>query len=150
MIQHSRLQRSQSAAFHSRRTGAAMVCVLVCLGIATTIMLVSVRSTLQVRRQMRQELQLEQTRWLVEAGMTRATALLQEQPTYQGETWRVDSAFESYSQAVVEIAVVRHSDNPDQAQLKVTARVRGPDPTDHPTQRSGTMLVDLKSPSNES
>ncbi len=89
-----------------QRVGAVLVCVLVCMGIATTIGLVAVRSSLQVRRQLRQELQLEQTRWLLDAGIARGLQQLNRRPDYQGETWEVSPALPTDMHATIEIKVL--------------------------------------------
>lgn len=112
-----------------KRSGAILVCVLVCMGIATTIGLVAVRSSLQARRQMRQEVQLEQTRWLLDAGLARGLQQLRQSPAYQGETWNVAPALQSYPDAVVNIEVLADSSAPDgPARLQVTAVLGHSDP----------------------
>jgi hypothetical protein len=123
------------------RRGSILVCVLVCLGIASAIVIVSVRSSLQARRQMRQELQLEQTRWLLEAGLVHAVTQLRNQPTYQGETWQVSPPLPAYPHATVDISVATDGAVTDKVRMTVTAKLRGPDALSKTTQRSKTLLL---------
>ena len=125
----------------SRSRGSILICVLVCLGIAASIMLVSVRSSLRVRRQMRNETQLEQTRWLLEAGVKRGASRLREDPAYRGETWQVVPALTAYRDATVEIKVTRDAVSDEQASLSVSARIGGQTTHTESTQRSTTLLV---------
>jgi hypothetical protein len=125
----------------SRSSGSILICVLVCLGIATSIMMVSVRSSLRVRRQMRNETQLEQTRWLLEAGVRRGVNRLREDPGYRGETWQVVPALTAYRDATVEIKVTRDGASDERARMRVSARIGGQTTHTESTQRSATLLV---------
>jgi hypothetical protein len=125
----------------TRSSGSILICVLVCLGISASIMMVSVRSSLRVRRQMRIETQLEQTRWLLEAGMRRGASRFREDPGYQGETWKVVPALASYRDATVEIKVTRNGVSGEQARMNVSARIGGQTTHTESTQRSATLLV---------
>lgn len=136
----NRIQRSS-------RSGALLVCVLVCLGIATTIVMLSVRSSLQARRQMQHELQLEQTRWLLDAGISRAASQLRQQTDYQGETWQVKPALSSYPEASIAISVNTDGIPSQKKSVTVTARLG----SDHasgpalsgPIQRSHTFQISV-------
>ncbi len=125
------------------RVGAVLVCVLVCVGVASTIMLTSLHASLRERRQMRQELQMEQTRWLVEAAMIRGTRATRDQDDYRGETWNVSAALRKYAQAEVTINVSPVAGSNGEVQLDVTAEIRGPDSRSNITKHSGRMILSL-------
>ena len=128
-----------------RNTGVVLVCVLVCMGIASAIVLTSVRMSLRTRRQMRAEIQLEQTRWLLEAGLVRAVKRLREQPDYAGEMWDASEALTQYDRARVSIDVQRDAASAGTARLILRARVGRQAPGQRSTQRSRTVVVDVNS-----
>lgn len=141
-----------------RRGGAILICVLVCMGIVSTITLLAVRTSLQVRRQMRQEVQLEQTRWLLDAGLARGLQRLRDRPDYQGETWNVAPALSTYAEATVQIAIL--TDEPDQAsastterRLQVTATIGAADglaaPSPGSTSRTDSIFIPPLSSSSD-
>ncbi|WP_068134309.1 hypothetical protein [Roseimaritima ulvae] len=116
------------------------------MGIVTTIALVAVRSSLQVRRQMRQEVQLEQTRWLLDAGLARGTQQLREAADYQGETWQVTPALAGYPQATVKIEIIDDDSTPDDSRrLHVTAQLGPSAPSSAAsvgsTRRSDSIII---------
>ena len=61
----------------TQRKGTVLVAVLVCLGLIGTLMFASVRVSLQQRRQLERELQMEQTRLLADAGLERAIEMIE-------------------------------------------------------------------------
>lgn len=105
------------------RRGSILIAVLACTAIATTILLGAVQSSLRHRQQLRQDLQLEQTRWLLDAGVGHAIASLNSQPAYDGETIRVDPAFEQYPNANVQISVIRKNQPANLVRVRVTAQL---------------------------
>lgn len=60
-----------------RRGAAAITVVLVCIGVIGILIFASLQTSLRQRRQLDRELQMEQTRWLVEAGMGHAIKLVE-------------------------------------------------------------------------
>ena len=60
----------------TRKRGAVLVVVLVCLGVIGALIFASLQTSLRQRRQLDRELQMEQTRWLAEAGMNHAIELI--------------------------------------------------------------------------
>ena len=123
------------------RNGAVLLCVLACLGIATTIVMVSVRSTLRARRQMRQELQLEQTRWLLDAGISHAKSRLKNDPNYRGDTWNVAPELGGYAEASVDISAPSDDSPSDLRTLRITARLNTDEALSKPTVRSRELLI---------
>ena len=121
------------------RAGTLLVIVLVCLGVGTTIALTMLSSSLRARRQMRTEVQLEQTLWLLDAGKHRAAAQLGLQPDYAGETWSVRPSPVKRADATISIEVDRTAEK--QAAVTVVARIAFARNPSHATQRSSTWTV---------
>lgn len=125
----------------SPRIGTLLVCVLVCLGIATSIMLTAVHSSLRARRQIARELQMEQTRWLLDAGVARARSQLRGDSGYSGESWEVTPALAAHQTARIEISLGDENAADGSRRLAVTATIRGRDPGSLPTRRTLALLI---------
>ncbi len=69
------------------RSGVLIICVLVCIGIATSMMSLSTVGALRARRAMKQTHQLRQTEYLLDAGILRAATQLKNSDQYRGEQW---------------------------------------------------------------
>jgi len=119
----------------SKRTARAIVCIIVCMGIATTILMKSMQTALRMRRQIGHELQMEQTRWLLEATRIRAVRRLNEDPEYEGETWNVSNAFDSYDNATIDIEIT--SSESGSRVVTATSRIGIVENPTGMTQRSG-------------
>jgi hypothetical protein len=89
----------------STRRGALVVCVLVCLLVAGTVVTATTRLALQSRREVRLNQQLRQTELLLDAGILRAARQLQTSADYKGETWRPTDAISRFDNAQVQIRV---------------------------------------------
>ena len=126
----------------SRRLGSLLVCVLVCLGIATSIMLTAIHSSLRARRQIVRELQMEQTRWLIDAGLQRAVKMVASDPNYMGETWNVVPTIDSHADATIEIKIVDAGLNKGKIRLSVSAAVHGKDLNSQPTRSTDSLILD--------
>lgn len=109
----------------TNRTGALLVCVLVCMGVATTIMSLSTVSAIRARRSIQKSHQLRQTQYLLDAGVLRCARQLQASPEYRGETWHPDleslerfnpevviAAVETEQSGVLQVTVVAQMGNP--------------------------------------
>ena len=130
----------------TRRRGAILIAVLVCLAIATTIVLGAVQSSIRQHRQVRQELQLEQTRWLLDAGVGRAMAGFQAQPdSYAGESLTITPALKKFTRATIDISVIKQDPQPERVRLRVTARLGGAAATAPVMQRSQEVVLDTTS-----
>lgn len=120
----------------SRHGGVVLICVLVCLGIASVVTLEALRISLRQRRQVQHHLQMEQTQWVLEAGWRRAHAAWTADRTYSGETWSLEGVLQPNVTALVDIRV---SDSPQPnapEQWLVTATLRTHDPVPIITRRS--------------
>lgn len=103
------------------RNGVLTVCVLVCLTISATIMIVIAGSALRARRNVQFEHQMAQTGWLLDAGIIRARNQLKGQLNYSGETWKPTGAIEDFGTAEVEITVT--ADTNEGRTINVTATI---------------------------
>ncbi len=93
-----------------RRSGALIICVLVCMLVAVTLVGTAAQLALRSRREVRTQQQMLQTELLLDAGVLRAAQQLELSADYQGESWRPVEAIESFETAVV---VIRVSDGQD-------------------------------------
>lgn len=58
----------------SQRRGTILIVVLACCAVAVALIMISLQVSLQQRRQLRTELQLEQTRWVLDAAIRKSIA----------------------------------------------------------------------------
>lgn len=123
------------------RRGTILILVLVCMGVATSIVLATVQSSVRQRRQMRQELKMEQTQWLLEAGIRRGISRWDDEVAYEGETWAVTPALAKYPNATVKIEVIRDISTGESVQLLVTARCGSSDDETQTIQRSRKLIM---------
>jgi len=151
----SRQQRQQILGQNERRKrrrdGWTMIAVLVCLSIAMAITAAGMRTSLRARRQLNNQWQLEQTRWLLDAGIRRTQRLAAEQPDYEGESWVLDEALDSYASARVEINVVK-SDSyvaNEVKQFEIVSIIRNRDDVPVQTKRSRVVSVSVLTDSED-
>jgi hypothetical protein len=100
-----------------QRGGSIVVCVLVCLLVASTMVTVTTTWALRSRREVRLGHQMRQTELLLDAGVLRAARRLQDSSDYQGESWRPAAAITRFDNALVEIRVT--ADEQDSASRRV-------------------------------
>ena len=133
-----------------KRRGTVLIAVLVCMGFATTILLGAVQTSLRMRREVRQELQMEQTKWLMDLGVRNAIVKLQDQPEYAGESLSFAPPLGKFADASIEISVDRNDQPDDRVRLRVTAQLNsaGGNQTSQ-TRRSTELLVNLSGTSSE-
>lgn len=62
---------------NSRSGAAALTVVIVSIGVIGALIFASLQTSLRQRRQLDRELQMEQTRWLAEAGLNHAMKLVE-------------------------------------------------------------------------
>jgi hypothetical protein len=87
------------------RRGVVLLCTLVCLSVATVLVVMTTHQSLQTRRQGRIERQLRQTEFLLDAGVRRARAALAADYQYAGEIWQPTAALRQTETVWVEIHV---------------------------------------------
>jgi hypothetical protein len=76
----------QQSTLHHRRA-SVLICVLVCMAVATALVLATTRSALRARREIQSHRQLRQVEFVLEAGIQRAARRLAADAKYSGETW---------------------------------------------------------------
>jgi len=104
-------QRRTGKTLARRRTGAVLISVLACLVVTTAIAALTVRQSLEARRQGRVERQLRQTQYLLDAGIRRAAERLRADASYSGETWEPTAALARFGAVRVEIRVTAVDDD---------------------------------------
>ena len=138
--------------FGRRRDAAILIVVLVCLGIASSMTVTAMQSSLRARREMSRQWQLEQTRWLLDAGirqaMNSATKTDQEpdndsapDAAVAGETWDVTDSVSRCSAATITITPVESSAGDDAAVFEVTAVIENEDSPPVQTRRSRVIRL---------
>lgn len=123
------------------RRGTVLIAVLVCMGFATSVLLGVVQTSLRMRREVRQDLQMEQTKWLMDLGVRKAISGLRERPGYDGEILAVPLGLPKYVDASINIKVVREDQPDDRVRLKVTAQLTGSGRTQTSTTQRSTEIV---------
>jgi hypothetical protein len=104
------------------RSGTLVVCVLVCLLVASSLAAASTHAALQWRRSMTMEQQLRQTELLLDAGILRAARQLQKSPGFRGEVWRPEPSSVRFESPVVEIRITT-ADDPEVRLVDVIAQL---------------------------
>ncbi|MCM2371537.1 hypothetical protein [Aporhodopirellula aestuarii] len=132
--------------------GAILLAVLVCLVVASAITGLAMQTSLRARHQMKVHWQLEQTRMLLDVGIRRTLKLAAEDVDYEGESWVLDDAFETFSQARVEIKSLPPDESNEQAsrRFEIIATIHNLDSVPVQTKRSRIIPVQISSSSNES
>ena len=110
----------------ANRNGTTLVAALVCLVVVSTMMLSLVHSSLSARRQLRNEHQIEQVRWLLDAGLRKGIAELKRNPEYKGEAMVLTPTLKKFPQSSINIHVDRSTQTdaePKQVKLRVDVRL---------------------------
>lgn len=107
------------------RHGTLVVCVLVCLLVAASLMGAATLNALRTRRSLRLELQMRQTELLLDAGVLRAAKQLQRSDDYQGETWQPSRDRVGFDSPTVTIDVQREPGS-NLVQVQVVAQLGSP------------------------
>ena len=104
------------------RRAAAMALALVVLLVVGTVSGLSLRAILRSHRQVREEEQRVQAELLADSALSRAAAMLNANPTWTGESWKVSLA-DSAEAATSGIAVIRveKGAEPGRRQISITA-----------------------------
>jgi hypothetical protein len=123
-----------------RKRGVVLVCVVVCLAVATLLIGAMLKRTLLTRRQIRTEKHLRQADWLMQAGAERAAYRLAKDVEYNGEQWSLKAdTIAGRKPGLVNISVRRES--PDRASVRVVAEY--PSGEAKSIRRTREYLVDL-------
>ena len=138
---HLKMRRIPSA---QKRPASVIIGVLVCLSISSFLLIGAVTLTLRQRRQIRRELQMEQTRWLAEAGLVRAISQLDQTAEYNGEAIELKLDPSSSCNELVEI-VLSEIDG-DHRDVSVVASIRRNGVHDAATVRSRKIRINYPRP----
>jgi hypothetical protein len=134
----------------SKRPGVAALLVLVCLSFATVVATLLIQAALAERTYARRIELIDQTDWLVEAGIDRGAAQLAKSPTYSGETWSVASThLDGPFSAEVRIEVKRTDDSQIRL-LSVRAELRGKERTQFESHKEVRVSLQKNSRSGRS
>ncbi len=125
------------------RSGAVLLAVLVCLGIASAITASAIHTSLRARRQMDAHWQLEQTRQLLDAGIRHTHRVAADQAKYEGESLNLDDTLDAYPFARIEIKpAVDETTSDDRFRLyEVVATLHNDDATPRQTKRSRIVRI---------
>lgn len=104
-----------------QRRGSLVFAVLACLIVATVIVLGTVSVSSKFRRQMREELQLEQTSWLLDAGVRLAVEKIKLDANYRGQEITIESVSGDAGAGTINIVTWPEEGQSDSIRLKVTA-----------------------------
>lgn len=117
-------------------TGSVLICVLVCLGIASVVSLGALKTSLTHRRELQRHWHLEQTQWLLEAGWRRALQARQADDQYTGEDWQLPGVLSDDLDATVQITLAPEAAPQDFVELRVAVTLQTQDPVPIVTRRS--------------
>ena len=123
------------------RSGTILICVLACLGVVTVLVMSMLQSSLRARREVRMQLQLNQTEFLCEAGVQRAVKRLNESPNYQGEKWLPKLGPASFENAAIEIRIEPVRDAANRIRVEVIATLASTAQSNDRMQRSHTFTI---------
>ena len=139
-------QRDQYRFAHSR-SGAVLIMVLACLATASTILFGALALSLRYQRQFRNEVQLEQTHWLLDAGIDAAIAEYKSNPGFTHHSLATgDSLLPGVGSVTID--VIDRTDH--RAVMQVTARLQGKYSHSQVTQRSRVFALDVSSTASNS
>lgn len=110
----------------SGRKGSVLVVVLVCLGFAATVLMGALRTSLQQRRQLRNEHDSLQVEWLLDAGVRLSMKELSNDDNYLGQKTTVKEGLRAGQVGVVSIKVSRDPSSGRLATVLVNAKLERP------------------------
>jgi hypothetical protein len=144
LLRKSKTGIPSPAGLSNSRKGVIVFAVLACLAIATMIVLAAVQSSLKQRRQLRSVTQMEQVRWLLDGGITKAIELVQKNADIPTDPVPVDLGQARFAFAQIEF---REMESADEGQIKlwVTARIGE---TSHPETIQRSLEVWIPRQSN--
>ena len=121
-----------------KRNGTVLFIVIVCLVAASTILLGAVGLSIRHRGQLRTELQLEQTYWLLDAGIGKAIEQSKQHPDFEDLEISTAETLDGYAGSISIVVVEREQET---TRIRVTAKLERADSTGITTQRSRLILL---------
>ncbi len=130
------------------RRGAVLIVVMVCLAVATVLLVSIVKMAAVDRRATRTEAWRTQAAWLAESALERAASRLASDNTYAGETWTVTAEESTVAEpGLVEISIEPVPDRPDLRRVHVRADY--PNHARHRARQSKQLIVQVSIPVEE-
>ncbi|WP_442505186.1 hypothetical protein SH528x_003963 [Novipirellula sp. SH528] len=126
-VTHRRRFKTGAWRFHhlqrqNQRHGVVLICMLVCLIVASSLVVATVANAMRGQRETRRRHQAMQTQWLLIAGIDRAVNQIQADPNYQGENWIPKAELPDFAEVKVQITLkpiepedIESEDNPSDA-----------------------------------
>ncbi len=124
-----------------QRSGSALVVVLVALAVCTSILLTLTSSSLRSRRQLRTELQVEQTHWLLDAGIRRAYQQLGSDAAYEGESFRI--MLDELDDGIAQVDITIANEHSDRKAIEVKVQIGDDDEPGVVTRKSKRLSVKM-------
>ena len=106
-------RRSKTLMRTGQRRGYAAILVLACCSVAVALVMLSLRTSLKQRRQLRNEHQLEQTRWVLDAAIRKSIA----DPPSESSEEPLKPKLEKFDKVLVSV-------EPDEAKGQVVIRAK--------------------------
>jgi len=142
MVNRHETRRSAKRARRGSRRGAVLIAAMVCVAVATVVLISIVRMAGAGRRTMQTEAWRLQAAWLAESGLERAAWRLASDGAYSGETWTVaPEALAGGEAGVVEIEVEEIPGEADRRLVRVRADY--PDQPQHRARQSRRVIVQI-------
>ena len=126
-----------------KRSGTILIVVLVCLAVVSTILFGAVKASLRNRGQIRTEVQMEQTYWLLDAGIDVAIAKFGQDSEFSEHEFTTDSTLKNFK-GRVDIKVIERNDQT--VRIRVTAKLQGSQEHSQVTRRSRVFTLEIPSP----
>ena len=128
---------------HIQRQGTLLICVLVCMAVATSLVMTMLARTMRTRKEVRLLEQRVQTELILDAAVMRAHQRLEDNENYQGEVWQLSDAVSRFDDAVAEIQVEPTSKGT--IKLRVTAKLG---PSTSQTQQTYFQIISIPNEPN--
>ena len=112
-----------------KRQGTVLILVLAVCAVAVSLVMISLQVSLQQRRTLRRDLQLEQTRWVLDAAIRKSIADLLD----EANEFELEPKLEKFETALIAI-----TPKPDQERVAVQAKIEGANGT-NVTSRSASF-----------
>ena len=117
----------------NNRRGAILILVLACCAVAVSLVMIAMQSSLQQRRHLRSELQLEQTRWVLDAAIRKSIA----DPPEETDEVELKPKLEKFDKVLVVVTPVE-----DQERVAVRVRIEDLSKTSLTSRSASFEIID--------
>jgi hypothetical protein len=129
--------------YAGERRGVVLAVALVVFLLCTAILCTLLQGVINHERQVRDHRQLDQARWLADAGIDRAIAQVRQSDRYRGETWNV-SAEELGGVAAGKVTITVEPNDQQPGELRLLAQADYPDDDVHRVRQSRETTIHFK------